>query len=252
MLPLAPRPCPAAHTRRQGVRALVWAASLVLGLWGLPGHAQALPATGEWAYDISGQAKGIPYRASATLSWQREAQRYTAQLTMRALLVGQRSQTSQGTLDAHGLHPLSFIDQGRKERRYTLDWPAQRYSVSPGDATHPLPLGSQDRLSLFLQLGSVLAQLTAPPSVGQTWSLPVLGGGGAQTWTFGWQGVETLDLPAGRQTAWRLDRAPREPGDSQISLWFAPALQFVPVRIRVREADGDAVDQRLSLVRPGP
>lgn len=252
MLPLAPRPCPAAHTRRQGVRALVWATSLVLGLWGLPGYAQALPATGEWTYDISGQAKGIPYRASATLSWQREAQRYTAQLTMRALLVGQRSQTSQGTLDAHGLRPLSFVDKGRKERRYTLDWPAQRYNVSPGETAHPLPSGSQDRLSLFLQLGSVLAQLPGPPSAGLSWNLPVLGGGGAQTWTFAWQGVETLDLPAGRQTAWRLDRAPREPGDSQISLWFAPALQFVPVRIRVREADGDAVDQRLSLVRPGP
>lgn len=252
MLRLASRPCSAAQTRRRGERARVWAASLVFGLWALPGHAQALPATGEWTYDISGQAKGIPYRANATLSWQREAQRYTAQLTMRALLVGQRSQTSQGTLDANGLRPLSFVDKGRKERRYALDWPTQRYSVSPGDATHPLPSGSQDRLSLFLQLGSVLAQLPGPPSPGQSWNLPVLGGGGAQTWSFTWQGVETLDLPAGRQTAWRLDRAPREPGDSQISLWFAPALQFVPVRIRVREADGDAVDQRLSLVRPGP
>lgn len=236
------------YSRGRPLRATaVLLASLALPAWALP-----LPAPGEWAYDISGQAKGLPYRASATLTWEHDAQRYCAQLSMRALLVGQRSQTSLGAVDIAGLRPESFVDRGRKERRYELDWAAKRYRVPPDDAAHALPVGSQDRLSLFLQLAAVLGQQRTPPATGQTWQLPVLSAGGTHTWTFVWKGTETLDLPAGRHTAWRLDRVPREPGDTQVSLWFAPPLQFLPVRIRLTEPNGDTVDQRLSQVRPKP
>ena len=226
---------------------LALVAGLALPAWALP-----LPAPGEWTYDISGQAKGLPYRASATLTWEHDVQRYWAQLSMRALLLGQRSQTSLGAVDASGLRPESFVDKGRKERRYQLDWVTQRYQITPGDAAHALPAGSQDRLSLFLQLAAVLGQQRTPPANGQTWTLPVLGTSGTDAWTFVWKGVETLDLPAGRQTAWRLDRAPRDAGDTQVSLWFAPPLHFVPVRIRLTEPNGDTVDQRLSQVRAKP
>ena len=211
-----------------------------------PSAAANLPPPGEWVYDVSGSAKGIPYRASGTLGWKPNGQRYEATMTLRATFFGSRTQTSLGTLTPQGLRPDTFIDRARKERRLDMDWTRASYSTNPFEASLPLPTGAQDRLSLFFQLGFVLAAQKAPPAPGQRWDLPVLSPAQAQTWTFVWQGTETIDLPAGKLPAWKLEREARHPGDTRMTLWFAPEMHFIPVRIRLVENNGDTVDQRLS------
>lgn len=211
-----------------------------------PAATEDLPPPGEWAYDVSGSAKGIPYRASGTLGWKPRGQRYEATMVLSATFFGSRTQISQGTLTLQGLRPDTFIDRARKERRLDMDWTRASYTTAPSDAALPLPTGAQDRLSLFFQLGYLLAGQKSPPAPGQSWSLPVLSPAQAQTWTFTWKGTETLDLPAGKLPAWKLEREARHPGDTRMTLWFAPSLQFIPVRIRLVEDDGDTVDQRLS------
>ena len=64
-------------------------------------------------------------------------------------------------------------------------------------------------------------------------------------------GSESLNLPMGTQTALRLRREPRNQYDQTLDIWFAPALGYLPVRILLRQNNGDQVDQGLaSIERP--
>lgn len=226
---------------------------LAMSLCWLPAQAQRLPEPAQWTYDIRGQLSGLPLSASATLTWQHEGQRYTAQLAMQSLLTGRRTQTSTGNVRPEGLRPESFVDERRRTvRQLTPDWATQRYQVQPGAAWHALPAFSQDRLSVFLQLGWLLSALPTPPATGHTWRLHVMGQNGAQEWAFVSQGVQTIDLPHGQHVAWRIDRQTQDAQDTQASLWFVPSLSFLPARIRLTEPDGDSVDQRLRAIGRAP
>ena len=60
----------------------------------------------------------------------------------------------------------------------------------------------------------------------------------------------TLALPLGEQATVALRREPRRRYDQAIELWFAPALGYLPVRIRITQPNGDVLDQRLAAVEP--
>ncbi len=206
------------------------------------------PVSGVWDYDVTGQAKGLHYRASAHMAWQQDGDRYDARLELRILFLGGRTQHSQGRLGPNGLVPARFSDKARHERLLTFDW-AQGQLLSPSRAV-PLMAGTQDRLSLFLQLGWTLARLAAPPPLGQSWTLPVASagasGGSIAPWTFTFAGAERLALPAGTLDTWKLSHQRPPPDGQRVELWFSPALHHLPVRIRIVLDNGDEVDQQLS------
>ena len=66
----------------------------------------------------------------------------------------------------------------------------------------------------------------------------------ADTWLFTVGHKETLTLPGGEQTALKLVRNPRKEFDQRVELWLAPAMSYLPVRIRITEANGAYVDQK--------
>ena len=72
----------------------------------------------------------------------------------------------------------------------------------------------------------------------------------ADRWTFTVEGPETLDLPAGSTPALKLLRLPRKDYDQKAELWVAPGLGYLPVRIKLTQANGDFAD--LLLRASGP
>jgi hypothetical protein len=75
----------------------------------------------------------------------------------------------------------------------------------------------------------------------------------AEVWQFAVDKEEMLDLPMGRMPAIKLTRTPRREFDQRVELWFAPQMAYLPVRIRITNANGDAVDQLLrSSEKPAP
>ena len=72
----------------------------------------------------------------------------------------------------------------------------------------------------------------------------------ADRWTFTVEGPETLDLPAGPTPALKLLRLPRKDYDQKAELWVAPRLGYLPVRIKLTQANGDFAD--LLLRASGP
>ena len=246
---------PASPTRRHLLLGLSAA-----GLW--PGLALPVaradngpwrwPAPGRWRYQVDGRVRGLPYRASARLDWQHDERQYLAELSMSMWLLGERRQRSQGELGPEGLRPVQFLDSSRRTREWRMDWPQARFQAPERDEPLPLPRGAQDRLSLFFQLGGLLSRWPSPPPAGHRWLLPVLGRRGSEDWTFVAAGNETLSLPVGEVATWKVERPPHSAQDLRSELWFAPAWQQLPVRIRLTEANGDVVDQRLEQRLPPP
>lgn len=204
-----------------------------------------LPAPARLSFEVSGQAKRFDYRASAELLWQHDGQHYALRQQIKAFLVGTRAQTSSGQITAAGLVPQRFTDQGRNEKAAELDFSAGQARFTPTATPAPIGPGAQDRLSVFFQLSALLAAAPEHYPPGSEISFTTVGSNDAERWTFRVHETETLDLPVGTLPALRLERLPRHAGDQQGTLWLAPALGYLPARIRLTQANGDFADLRL-------
>jgi hypothetical protein len=217
---------------------------------GSPGYAGPLPAiklppSARLQFQAKGSAKGFQYSAKAQLTFKSDGQRYQAEQEVSAFLMGSRSQTSSGLITPHGLAPQRFVDKARKERSAELDAPAARIRYSDGDEPQAVSAGVQDRLSIFLQLSSMVAANPERYAPGSTVAINVTSARSAEVWTFVVDGPETLDLPAGPTPSLRLTRQPRKGQDQTAHLWLAPSLQYLPVRIRLSQSNGDFADLQL-------
>jgi hypothetical protein len=197
-------------------------------------------------YQVQGKAKGFDYWASAELLWKQDGQDYQARLEVSAFLLGSRVQTSQGSLGAEGLMPTRFSDKTRSElaAHFQRDKGIISFSANSPDA--PLLKGAQDRLSVVLQLGALLAGDPTRFPPGTMLSFQTVSQREAEVWQFLVEKEELLQLPIGEVSAIKLNRKPRRDFDQHIELWFAPSLGYLPVRFRITNANGDMVDQLLS------
>jgi hypothetical protein len=204
-------------------------------------------------YQVHGQAKGLNYWASAELNWQHDGKDYEARLEVSAFLLGSRVQVSKGTLGAEGIMPTRFGDKTRSElaAHFQRDKGIISFSANSPDA--PLLKGAQDRLSVVLQLSSLLAADPTRFPPGTMLSFQTVSQREAEVWQFLVEKEELLQLPFGEISAIKLNRKPRREFDQQIELWFAPTLGYLPVRLRITNANGDFVDQLLSKAeKPSP
>ena len=209
-----------------------------------------MPAPTRLAFDVSGQAKKFAYSARAELLWQHDGNRYEARQEISAFLVGTRMQRSVGTVTEQGLLPEKFSDKSRSEQAAHFDYAKGRVTFSANTPEAAAGPGVQDRLSLFIQLGAMLAADPGRFLPGTQITLTTVSARSADRWTFTVEGPETLDLPAGSTPALKLLRLPRKDYDQKAELWVAPGLGYLPVRIKLTQANGDFAD--LLLRASGP
>jgi len=209
-----------------------------------------MPAPTRLAFDVSGQAKKLAYSARAELLWQHDGNRYEARQEISAFLVGTRTQRSVGTVTEQGLLPEKFSDKSRSEQAAHFDYAKGRVTFSANTPDAVAGPGVQDRLSLFIQLGAMLAADPSRFVPGTQITLTTVSARSADRWTFTVEGPETLDLPAGPTPALKLLRLPRKDYDQKAELWVAPGLGYLPVRIKLTQANGDFAD--LLLRASGP
>ena len=209
-----------------------------------------IPAPTRLAFDVSGQAKKFAYSARAELLWQHDGNRYEARQEISAFLVGTRTQRSVGTVTEQGLLPEKFSDKSRSEQAAHFDYAKGRVTFSANTPDAAAGPGVQDRLSLFIQLGAMLAADPGRFVPGTQITLTTVSARSADRWTFTVEGPETLDLPAGPTPALKLLRLPRKDYDQKAELWVAPGLGYLPVRIKLTQANGDFAD--LLLRASGP
>ena len=209
-----------------------------------------LPDPARLSFEVTGQAKRFNYSASADLVWRHDGSHYQARQEVSLFLLGSRSQASEGRLTDLGLEPARFDDKARKLQTAHLDFSAGQAHFSDGAPDAPITPGAQDRLSVFLQLSALLAAAPQRYPAGTQISFITVSARRADRWTFRVGATETLELPAGSMPALRLDKVRQggggDGGDGQqASLWLAPALQYLPARIRLEQDNGDFADLQL-------
>ncbi|WP_394757647.1 DUF3108 domain-containing protein [Rhodoferax sp.] len=194
-------------------------------------------------------ANKFPYRLDAELLWQQTGEQYEAQLEISAF--GQtRVQTSRGQITPQGLAPLRFSDKFRSEVAAHFNRAQGKVTFSANTPDVALLAGAQDRLSVLVQLAAMLASAPQRYPQASTITIQTIGPRAADSWRFTVGEPETLALPGGQQATLKLVRNPREAFDQKVELWLAPALGYLPARIRITEANGDFVDQQWLASEP--
>lgn len=139
--------------------------------------------------------------------------------------------------------PLSYVYEAGSnlKKRVTVEFDWNRHTITSEAKgtrwTMTAPAGTQDKL---LYQYTLMLDLTRP---GAALSYEVADGGAVKNYTFERLGSETMDSPFGRFETIKV-RHQRADGRRRTTLWCAPALRFVPVRVD-QDRDGTLRTARL-------
>jgi uncharacterized protein DUF3108 len=202
-------------------------------------------------YQVAAQVRGQAWAGEGELLWRHDGESYEARLEINAPLLPARTQRSTGRITAEGLSPLRFSEKARSEEAAHFQRDAGKVSFSSNKPDASLLAGAQDRLSVLLQLGAMLAGQPRRFPPGTTIAIQTAGTRDAEPWLFTVEQEELLDLPGGMVNALKLTRQPRKEFDQRVELWLAPGMDYVPVRLRLTQPNGDSVDQLWSSTDRG-
>lgn len=214
--------------------------------------ALTIPGSVRLKYTATGQSKNMEYHARSQLDWLQDGEAYQASMVIGAPGLGRRSMASSGRITGDGLAPTRFLDKSRTERAAHFQSDKGTITFSANSPDVPWLAGAQDRLSVFVQLASLLAGDPAKYPPGSSISLYTAGPTGADTWTFWIEGEAKLSLPAGEFNAVKLTRKPQRDYDQTVEVWLAPSIGWLPVRTRLTQHNGDFVDQQLRSTETPP
>ncbi|MFM7531063.1 MAG: DUF3108 domain-containing protein, partial [Rubrivivax sp.] len=239
--PLAAVPAPAPAPAPPAVATAPSGAPAAPG--GAPGKPFEWPPSTRLSYSLTGDFRG-PVEGSARVEWLRQGGRYQVHLDVAigpsfAPLV-RRRMSSEGELTDQGLRPTRYEEETRvplaATRRKSVAFERERI-VLQGPKAVPTLAGVQDTASQFVQLTWLFTTQPQHLRTGGAVLLPLALPHRVDVWTYDVMGEETLDTPAGRiPTYWVKPRRENwKPGELAIEAWFAPTLQYLPVRILIRQ-----------------
>ncbi len=197
-------------------------------------------------YKVNGEVKGFPYYVRGDLQWQQDGKSYEGRLEVSHFLLGSRVQTSKGDLGPRGLEPIRFGDKVRSEVAAHFDRIKGKVTFSANTPDAPLLPGTQDQLSAFMQLASMLAGAPNKYPEGITIAFDAVGPRSVESWLFKVSTAQKLDLPGGQIDTIRLTRESVGDYGTRGEIWLAPSMGYLPVRIRVTEANNDFMDMKWS------
>jgi hypothetical protein len=211
----------------------------------------AVPPSAHLHYKVTAQVKGMALSGEGDLIWRNDGHEYEARLEVHAPFVRTRTQTSTGQVTAEGLEPVRFSDKNRSEQAAHFERDKGKVSFSSNRPDAPLLAGAQDRLSVMLQLGAMIGGAPQKFPPGTEIAVQTADTQEAQGWVFTVEATEQLHLPGGSVSALKLIRNPRKEYDQKVELWLAPRMDYVPVRLRLTQPNGDSVDQQWSSTDRG-
>lgn len=217
------------------------------------GEAHAWPPPFRLAFEATAARSLAWITGESDLALTREGDGYALVSETNAAGFYRARQSSRGVITAGGFVPTEYTEQrGRRPQATTkFDWRARRVSFSAAAEVTETRARMQDRLSLLLELGRALKLRPAATVV----ELPVAGVRNTSLYRFEARGKEMLELPIGRIDAVKLVRAADAPGNERhdrLEVWLAPALCWLPVRVRYADDRGMTIDQQLKAAHITP
>lgn len=201
------------------------------------------PTPAQLHYDVDALTDGNHNVATAELTWQHDGSNYQTSLIARKFTFFKlRQWNSTGQLGTDGLAPLRFADKTRSE--VAAHFVREQSKVVFSANTPPVDLlpGAQDKLSVFLQLASMLNGDPDAMAPGERITFQTIGDRYAESWTFVMDAKESLELPSATLDAYKFTRESEGQYDIKAEAWLAPAMTYLPVRIRLTQTNGNVLD----------
>ena len=200
------------------------------------------PADTRISYRLSGWFRG-ELHGDARVQWQREASRYQVRMDIDIGPFVSLRMTSQGEVTPAGLQPAAYEELRGSRRRHAQLGPGH---ITFEDGREVLrPAGVQDTASQFVELSHRFASGQHPLVVGQSVRFWMARPGAVDEWTYDVvERVPLLTPTLGIVEAFHLKPRPiaNPRGPITAEMWFAPALQHLPVRIRINQGSETYLD----------
>jgi hypothetical protein len=207
------------------------------------------PADTRLNYRLGGQFRNGELHGSARVQWQRQGDRYETRVDIDVTLLARLVLTSQGEVAVQGLLPRAYEELRRSGPR-GIRLGDDTITLTDGRGV-PRPAGVQDTASQFVELSHRFATGKDALEVGRSISFWMARPGGVDLWTYDVVNREILQTPQlGAVEAFHLKPRPiaNPRGNITAEMWFAPTLQFLPVRILVTMGEGTYVDLMVEMI----
>jgi hypothetical protein len=221
--------------------------------------AASAPTAFEWppstrlSYKLHGNYRG-EVAGGAMVEWVRVGSRYQVHLdvwvgSQAAPLVGRRM-SSDGELGTDGLTPRRYDEETRalfrELRRRSIVFDGERVLLSNGKQLERLA-GMQDAASQFVQLTWLFTTQPQLLKVGQRIELPLALPTNVDRWSYEVIEEVALATPFGLVPTFHLRprRELRSNRDLVADAWFAPTLQYLPVRLLIRQDEATYIDMMI-------
>ncbi len=192
------------------------------------------------------------------IRWATDGKTYTLSVEIPLpLFFGTLAFRSAGTVGTYGLTPTRYEEvRGRRQPDVTTfhyaanatpasaPQSASTVTFSRTPAVLPLPAGTQDRFSVFLQLtGLARGGPERIASPGLTLEFPIADTDSVEVARVQHVGEETIDTPSGTIRAQHFIRLPRRADDKRrVEIWLSADHGWLPVRLRQTEPNGMQFD----------
>lgn len=224
-----------------------------------PASAASAPVAFDWppstrlSYRLTGHVMRGPVDGTAKVEWLRAGSRY--QVFMEASVgppfapLYVRRDSSEGEITPEGLSPRRYELHTkvvlRDPRLVVIDLDGGRVRL-PNGLEVPRPAGVQDAASQFVHMTWLFTTQPELLTPGRSLELPIALPRRVEPWTYDVLASEPLDTRFGRVDAVHV-KPRREPrgGDYVAEMWVAPALQYLPVRIVVRQDAENFIDLQI-------
>ena len=214
------------------------------GKAGAPGLGELWAASGKVQYNvIRGERNFIIGRT--THAWTHDEERYSMETVIETSgLIGlvkpfRMVQRSEGRIGPKGLLPDKFTVErdGQVKERADFDWSSAKVVLVAGERRREFSIaeGDQDVLSL-------MHHLALQPEGPLRAELLVVTGKSAVRSVIENLGIEELDVPAGKVSAYHLGSSGHR-GELKIDIWLARDYANLPVRLKITDKNGEVLDQ---------
>jgi hypothetical protein len=208
------------------------------------------PPSTRLSYRLRGNYRGEVVGA-AEVEWARAGSRYQVHLDVwigaqAAPLVGRRM-SSDGELSELGLSPRRYDEETRalfrELRRRTILFESDFVLLSNGKRMER-QAGTQDAASQFVQLTWLFTTQPQLLRVGQRIELPLALPHHVDRWAYDVVEQVSLDTPFGPVETFHLrPRRELRPNRELVAdVWFAPTLQYLPIRLLIRQDQDTFID----------
>lgn len=155
--------------------------------------------------------------------------------------------TSEGTLTAKGLRPLTYVQERKldteRNTRADFDWKTKNITLTDrtGKRTLPLQAGTQDRLSAMYQF------MFAPLQNATELNFNMTNGSKVDDYSYRITPDQSMTIPLGTFKALYVTNLPQD-SENRTEIWLATEHGNFPYKMTITESNGDKFTQVLTQI----